>query len=114
MKKLIMLLILMLCLVSCENTPLQQARNLVNIGDLRDDAITNLGVDAWYHQPCKNRYSIDDLFFYGSHKYDKAYIVIVTSVLDSEEYRVSQISSFEPYAWQSAYRDCIDLNKFTD
>jgi len=107
--------LLLLCwLVSCRVTPLDKARESVNIGDLREDALPILSVDAWYHQPCQNRSSIDDLFFYNSHQYDKADIVIVTSVLEGEEYRVDQISSFEPSAWHAAYQDCINRDRFED
>ena len=114
MKKARILLGLFFLLVACKAAPLEEARELVDVGDLRADAIVVLGTEAWYHQPCRNRSSIDDLFFYGSQKYDKADIVIVTSTLKNEEYRVSQISSFEPYAWHTAYRDCIDRNRFED
>lgn len=114
MRKARILLVLLLILVACRDTPLEEARELVAIGDLRDHAISILSAEAWYHQTCRNQRSIADLFFYGSHKYDKADIVIVTSTLENHEYRVSKISSFESYAWHTAYRDCVDRSKFED
>ncbi len=114
MRKTGLLLGLLLVLFACKNTPLDEARELVAIGDLRDDAILSLQTEAWYHQSCPNQSSIDDLFFYGSQQYEKTDIVIMTSVLEDNEYRVSKISSFEAYAWQAAYRDCIDRSKFSD
>lgn len=56
----------------------------------------------------------EDLFFYGSHDYDKATIVIVHSEKQKEGYQVSQIASFEPYAWHTAYGDCIDRHQFKE
>lgn len=114
MRKVAILLGVLFLVVACKATPLKEAKELVAIGDLRDDAIVTLSMEAWYHQPCRNRNSIDDLFFYGSQKYDKADIVIVTSVWEDEKYRVSQVSSLESYAWHAAYQDCIDRNRFED
>ena len=77
--------------------PLKRARELVAIGDSREKAIDLLGVEAWYHQPCKHMEgeSIKDLFFYGSHGYDEARIVILGSVFDGAEYKVTSIGSFD-------------------
>ncbi len=104
---------LLFLLVACQS-PLDKARDSVSVGDLRKDAIEILNKEAWYHQPCENQNSIADLFFYGDQHYDKADIVIVTSILEDGEYRVSKISSFEPYAWHTAYADCIDRDRFKD
>lgn len=112
MRKAIGLLFVLLLVTACRANPLQRARELVSVGDLRKDAIEILNSEAWYHQPCENRSSIDDLFFYGDQHYDKADIVIVTSILEDGEYWVSEISSFEPYAWHTAYADCIDRDRF--
>lgn len=110
--QLIVLVGLLFLLVACKATPLEKAREQVEIGDLRTDAVTALTAEAWYHQSCYRLDSIVDLFFYNSHKYDKADIVIVTSLLKNKEYRVSDISSFEPYLWHSVYSDCIDRSRF--
>lgn len=101
-------------LVGCRPTPLEDARSQVPIGTPRDDAIAILSRTAWYHQPCPNRVTIDDLFFYGSHEYDKAEVVIVGSEPKEGVYVVYQIGSFESYAWQAAYQDCIQREKFEE
>lgn len=113
MRKAVVLFCLLLLVTACQS-PLDKARDLVSVGDLRKDAIEILNEEAWYHQPCKNQSSIDDLFFYGDQHYDKADIVIVTSILVDGEYTVDGISSFEPYAWHTAYADCIDRDRFKD
>ena len=112
MRKAAGLLFVLLLVTACRANPLDRARELVSVGDTRKDAIEILGSESWYHQPCENRSSIDDLFFYGDRHYDKAVIVIVTSTLAEGEYRVSGIGSFEPYAWHTAYADCIDRDRF--
>ena len=50
----------------------------------------------------------------GDRRYDKADIVIVSSILEDGEYRVYDIGSFEPYAWHTACADCIDRARFKD
>jgi hypothetical protein len=112
MKKLIVFWGVLFLLIACQTSALENAREAVQVGDAREEAISILEVESWYHQPCKNRTSIDDLFFYGSHNYDEADIVIVTSIPENGIYKVSEISSFEPNAWHTAYRDCIDRGKF--
>ena len=114
MRKTVVLVCLSLLVTACQSHPLYKARDLVSVGDLRKDAIEILNEEAWYHQPCKNLSSIDDLFFYGSQRYDKADIVIVTSILVDGEYRVCDIGSFEPYLWHAVYGDCIDRDRFKD
>jgi hypothetical protein len=114
MRKIAGLLCLLLLMSACQASPLDRARESVSIGDLREEAIEILNAEAWYHQPCKNRSSIDDLFFYGDQHYDRADIVIVNSILEDGRYRVSKISSFEPHAWHAAYADCIDRDRFQD
>lgn len=110
----IMLIVLAVFVAACQPSPLEKARKQVPIGMLRDDAIRILGEKAWYHQPCSNLVTIDDLFFYGSHKYDKAGVVIVSSEPMDGVFVVYKISSFESYAWHTSYQDCIRRDKFED
>ncbi len=114
MIKIIGLLGILAMVVACKATYLDQARDVVSIGDTREAAIEALSVNAWYYQPCENRVTIHDLFFFGSHDYDEAEIVIVASEPDQGTYRVYDISSFESYAWHTAYADCIDRTRFED
>jgi hypothetical protein len=114
MRKAIVLLGLLLLMIACQASPLDKARESVSVGDLREDAIEVLNEEAWYHQPCQYRDSVDDLFFYGDQRYDKADIVIVFSILENGEYRVSSIGSFETYLWHNVYEDCIDRSRFKD
>lgn len=111
--------LLLICTLSaffasaCQAHPLEEAKNKVQVGMLRDDAVSILGQKAWYYQPCPNRGSVDDLFFYGSHKYDSADIVILNSFPDQGIYHVTGLGTFtEPNAWHAAYRDCLDENRF--
>ena len=60
------------------------------------------------------RITIDDLFFFGSHKYDKAEVVIVTSEPIAGVFVVYDLGSFEPYAWHAAYQDCLQRKQFED
>jgi len=108
------LVLLVLLVAACQSSPLEEARKQVPMGMLRDDAIRILNEKAWYHQPCPNRVTIDDLFFYGSHKYDKAEVVIVGSEPKDGMFVVYDIGSFESYAWHAAYQDCIQRGKFED
>jgi len=114
MKKLVTLVCIVFLVSACRADPLEQAREQVSVGMSREEAIEILNDQAWYHQPCENQSSLDDLFFYGDHRYDKAEIVIVTSTMEEGVYRVAKISSFEPYAWHTAYKDCIQRDKFED
>ena len=91
--------------------PLKRARELVAVGDAREKAIELLGADSWHHQPCERLGGeiIEDLFFYGSHGYDEARIVILGSVFDGDEYKVTSIGSFDDAnPWHTIYADCID------
>ncbi len=95
--------------------PLSRARELVAMGDSREKAIELLGTDSWYHQPCERMGGeiIKDLFFYGSHGYDEADIVILGSVFDGAEYKVTSIGSFDDAnPWHTIYADCIDRDRF--
>lgn len=110
----IMLIVLAMLIAACQSSPLEEARKQVPIGTLRDDAIKILSEKAWYHQPCPNRITIDDLFFYGSHQYDEAEVVIMGSEPKDGMFVVYDIGSFESYAWHAAYQDCIQRDKFED
>jgi hypothetical protein len=111
---------LLFLVASCYTSPLDEARKQVPAGTLRDDAIRVLTEKAWYHQPCPNLVggeleTITDLFFFGSHKYDKADIVIVTSKPVNGIFVVDgDLGSFEPYLWQAVYQDCIQRERFED
>jgi hypothetical protein len=97
----------------CRQRPsaVETARIQVPIGTPRNEAIETLGATAWYHQPCWDQ---TDLFFYGSRNYDRAEIVILGSKLVDGVYVVDSIDGFEPYAWQTAYADCIQRERFED
>lgn len=117
MKRLVAPICVVFLVAACRAHPLEWARQQVSIGTSREEAVRILGDQAWYHQPCgdqDNNDVIEDLFFYGDHRYDKADIVIVTSVIEGGAYRVVRISSFESYAWHTAYKDCIQRDKFED
>ena len=105
-------LLLVLVVAGCRPSPLEEARKQVPIGTPREDAVRILSEKAWYHQECPNRITIDDLFFYGSHKYDEAQVVIVASEPVDGVFVVYDIGSFESYAWHAAYQDCLQLDKF--
>ena len=93
--------------------PVTRARELVAVGDSREKAIELLAADAWYYQPCGvGENSATDLFFYGNHSYDRARIVIVNSRSEDGELKVTQVSSDEPYMWQTYCSDCIDEERF--
>lgn len=104
--------LLIVSLTACHIHPLEKAKQQVAIGTLREDAIQILNKEAWYHQPCTNVTTVDDLFFYGSHKYDKAEVVIMRSTLNAGTYKVTELGSFEANAWHSAYADCVDRRRF--
>lgn len=100
----------------CRQRPsaLENARGQISIGTTREEAIETLGTTAWYHQPCPNLTTMTDLFFYGSHEYDWAEIVIVNSEPLSDTFVVYSINSFEPNAWHTAFRDCVQRERFED
>ena len=98
---------------SLQYGPLARARGLVAVGDSREKAIELLAADAWYYQRCGvGENFATDLFFYGSHGYDSAEIVILDSATKDGVLSVRQIGSFEPYIWQSIYADCPDEERF--
>ncbi len=105
-------LTLLVLLAACHASPLEEARKKVPIGTPREEAIRILNEEAWYHQPCPNQVTIDDLFFFGSHKYDEAEVVIVGSEPIDGVFVVYDVSSFESYAWHTAYQDCLQRDRF--
>ena len=114
MKKSMWLLCFLLFLVACrrEPSPLEKAQSQIDVGMARDRAVEILEQDSWYHQVCDYRASIHDLFFYRSHHYDRADIVIVINQEEDGKYKVISVGTFESYLWQASYRDCIQLDKF--
>lgn len=106
---------LLLSLVACGADYVRIAQERIPLGTPRGEAIEILLEETWYHQPCLNAYSIDDLFFFGSHTYEQAQIVIVRSRSEEElGYRVTHIGGFDNRAWQAAYQNCIDRSKFQE
>lgn len=110
------LAVVWLCVVlsGCQRPPIEQVKQQVHLGMPRDEAITIMLVklESWYHQPCLNKETISDLFFFGSQSYDKAEIVILSSELKGTSYKVFHIGTFETYAWHTAYKDCYQEDKF--
>ncbi len=104
---------LLMLLGACQPHPLKRAREQVPIGTSREQAIEVLNQEAWYHQPCPNWSTIDDLFFYTSRQFSKAQVVIVQSEPIDGVYVVYDIGTFdEPNAWRAAYRDCLQMDMF--
>lgn len=84
-------------------------------GMSRSEVVAKLTTEAWYYQPCPNGPYTVDLFFFDSHQYDRARIVIVRSLPDSMgALKVVRVSTFDDYAWQGAYSDCVQRDKFED
>lgn len=109
----LILLAAMLLLGACQPPPLERAREQVPIGISREEAIAILSQEAWYHQPCPNRITIDDLFFYTSRRLKEAQVVILQSEPIDGVYVVYDIGTFdEPNAWRAAYRDCLQMDMF--
>lgn len=108
------LILMVLLATACYTSPLEEARKQVPIGTRREDAIRILSEKAWYHQECPNRVTIDDLFFFGSHRYDEAEVVIVRSEPVDAVFVVYDLGSFEPNAWHAAYQDCLQRDRFED
>ena len=82
MRRFLLLASVTLLLVACQQHPLEMARERLSLGTTRED------------------------------EYEKADIVIVDSRLEDETYRIVSLSSFEPYAWHTAYKDCIQRDSF--
>jgi len=103
---------LLLITLACGAPTWVREMEKVEIGMSREQIIGILSETSWYHQPCPGDNIIDDLFFYGEHTYDEANIVIVTS--DTKTGSVTQVGTFESYAWHTAYAKCIERDKFDD
>jgi hypothetical protein len=103
-------------LSSCviEKTRIEEAVEIVKPDMTREQAIELLAPEAWYHQPCQLKVTLNDLFFYDSRDYDKAYLVIVSSQLQDNRHEVTGVSTLEPYAWHTAYSQCIEREKFAN
>lgn len=105
----------MVILTACQPHPVELAREQISIGTPREDAINILNGGAWYYQPCEvNEDIATDLFFFGSHSYEGAEIVILRSKKEATTYRVVDIGGFEPYIWQKLYKSCIQRDRFED
>lgn len=109
----VVLLMLTSCSIDESVTPLTEARTAVPIGTRREEAIRILSEKAWLYQDCTIYTGREDLFFFGSHNYRWAYIVIVRYDGDSkEQFTVRKISSLESGWWQGSYSYCIDESRF--
>lgn len=109
-----LLLIAVVMLAACSQDPLAEPLKLVHVGMLREDAVRALSEKSWYHQECPPDQADNDLFFFGSHKYDEAAILIVSSHPINGVFVVYAVGSFEPYAWHAAYQDCLQRDRFED
>ena len=107
-------------IAACEQPvrPYEHFKAMIKPGMERSEAVKLLQASAWYYQMCPRK-SIEpksnfvaDLFFFGSHQYDKAEIVIVISYPENDKLIVDQIGTFEPYAWHTGYADCIQRDRF--
>ncbi|MEA3337337.1 MAG: hypothetical protein U9R25_15670 [Chloroflexota bacterium] len=111
----LLLLAMMFVLSGCWQHPLAEPLRLVKVGMLRDDSVKLLSERSWYHQECPNRVTIDDLFFFGSQKYDMAVVLIVRSEPDNGAFVVYDIGSFdEANVWHAAYKDCLQRDRFEE
>jgi hypothetical protein len=111
-----MLIILLLVIpfgTACATTTLEWARGQVKVGMSREQAVSTLGKRSWYYQACPNLNSVDDVFFFGEHSYEKAEVVILTSVKKDGVYFVADIGTLETNAWHAAYKDCVLSERFT-
>jgi len=105
---------ILIAFAGCTQDPLTEPIQSIQVGMLRDEAIRLLEDQAWYYQPCStNTDYLIDLFFFGSHEWDRAAILTVRSQSSNQEYRVTNITSFdEPNAWHTAYERCLQRDKF--
>ena len=98
-------------------SPVEKAWQLVPLGSSREEAIATLTEEAWYYEPCANEHDniATDLFFYNSHRYDEADIVVVHYLLAEDgEWQVSWLARCDPADWQVLFQDCIDRSQFED
>jgi len=92
--------------------PFSFAQRHIDPGMPRTDAIAVLGQHSWYHQPCVENARLVDLFFFGDRRYDRAFVVILSSESKSGSYRVTDVSTQDNYLWQFEYKDCIQEERF--
>lgn len=122
MKTITHCLISLLLLTACESRvmPYEKYKEIILPGQEREEAIKGLQEAAWYHQACPRGtptakdFFVADLFFFGSHKYDKAEILIVVSYPKENKLIVDHLGTFEPNAWQTGYADCIQRDQFEE
>jgi hypothetical protein len=101
-------------------SPYELYSTAIQPGMSRATAIQIIGGSAWYHQDCSygeegsENFVIDDLFFFGSHQYDEADILIIVSRVHQDELVVDLLGTYEPNAWHTAYRDCVQRDRFED
>jgi hypothetical protein len=113
LRKIVLCLVTIFVLIGCRTDPLDEPSRSVKKGMSRDEAIAVLESQAWYYQPCPNNGGMNDLFFFGSHEWDSASTLIVSSRLSGEEMRVFDVSSFdEANAWHAEFRSCLQRDKF--
>lgn len=110
----VLLTCLVLCVAGCTSVSrVDEARSRVPLGTPRNEAVQILQAGSWYHAICQRQEEvIQDLLFFGSRGYDEAEILIVRSLLQNDSYVVRHIGTFESNAWHTAYKDCIQRDKF--
>ena len=110
-----LLAVLMIAAGCSSSRSWERAMENTKPGMLRSEVVSKLALEAWYHQPCPRGSVFVDLFFFGSHQYDLARIVIVIYTLDSTgEMKVDRVGSFDDYAWQASFSDCVQRDRFED
>lgn len=123
MKRFILIFLLAVIIVACERhvTPIEQYGDVIQPGMKRTEVIELLQQPAWYHQECprgapsSTDYVVEDIFFFGSHKYGQAENLIVDSKVEDGELIVYAIGTFEPYVLHSgAYADCVQQDRFEE
>ena len=114
MKSSLKVLLILLVTTACASRvmPYETYKDVILPGMEREKAIEVLQKSAWYYQECPRGDYVEDLFFFGSHHYDRAEILIVDSDLTVSPSTVRGIGTFDPYAWHTAYADCIEREQF--
>jgi hypothetical protein len=110
-------LVLVISIASCFKSNvdliLTPIRAKIPAGTPREKVISTLTIESWYHQECHYAGAIEDLFFFGGHKFDNAFIVIIDYLKSSDgTLIVSSIGSYENDTWPSVYASCIDESRF--
>jgi hypothetical protein len=82
---------------SGSNPPfLANVRERVEIGTLREEALEELS-DAWFHTYCGFDVGAgDDIFFFGPHDPELVQIIVVTTRLENNAARVTDVFMVEP------------------